>query len=112
MLLRTALSFDLAPVLRCSGSHTVFSEYSKPLFFCRSFSWAWLRENSHARQLLSVCFLGSARQFPQPNRTLCDFNHRLAIVTPVNPNPVRAPLSTFVASVCRKTTCSSNPLID
>src|SRR6266581_2740294 len=36
------------------------SQFSRPAFFCRTFSWALLRANSCARQLRGFCFSGSA----------------------------------------------------
>jgi hypothetical protein len=37
------------------------SQFSKPAFFCRTFSWALLRANSCARQLHGFCYPGSSR---------------------------------------------------
>src|SRR5712664_3027424 len=48
------------------------SQFSRPAFFCRSFSRALLQANSCVLQLRVFCFPGSAL-------TPCDLNHRLAI---------------------------------
>ena len=56
--------------LRCPhvSSRFLLSPVSLP--FLPLLFWAWLPENSHARQIRSVCFLGSARKSSQLLRRL------------------------------------------
>ena len=44
------------------------SQFSRPPFFCHSFSWALLRANSCARQLHGFCFPGSSLESSVPSQ--------------------------------------------